>query len=237
MIVFPAIDLLDGEAVRLYKGDYKQKTVYSADPVGLAAGFLEAGATHLHVVDLAGARDGSAAAFPLVREIAKESGLKVEIGGGIRDEKTVERYLSAGVWRVILGTAALQNPTLLERLLRIYGDRVAVGVDLREGKVAVRGWLETSEESGDSFLLRLEKLGDKGVICTDSARDGAMRGTNRSLYKDLSEKYRFEVVASGGVSTPEDLIALRSYGIFGAIVGKAIYTGDIDLAKAIEVCK
>lgn len=134
MIVFPAIDLLDGEAVRLYKGDYKQKTVYSADPVGLAAGFREAGATHLHVVDLAGARDGSAAAFPLVREIAKESGLKVEIGGGIRDEKTVERYLSAGVWRVILGTAALQNPTLLERLLRIYGDRVAVGSGLQRGK-------------------------------------------------------------------------------------------------------
>lgn len=237
MTIFPAIDLLEGQAVRLYKGDYSKKTVYSDDPVGLAASFREMGATHLHAVDLSGAREGSADAFPIVQRIARESGLLVEVGGGIRDEETVERYLSAGVWRVILGTAALKDGALLEKLLLRYGKRIAVGVDLRDGKVAVRGWLETSDETGDSFLARMESLGVRGIICTDIARDGAMEGTNRGLYKALSEKYPFQIVASGGISTLDDLKALRSYGIFGAIVGKALYTGAIDLQEAIEVCK
>ena len=237
MLIFPAIDLYDKKAVRLYKGDYAQMTVYSENPLEVAKSFKAAGAEYIHMVDLEGAKDGTTPNFDIVASVAKESGLKVEIGGGIRDEETVKRYLDAGVMRVILGTAALNDPEFLESVCEKYGDRIAVGADLKDGQVAVKGWLETSDVSGMEFLEKMQNLGVKTVICTDISRDGAMRGTNRELYKELSEKFSMDIVASGGVSTIDDVKALSEMDLYGAIVGKAIYTGDIDLTEAIEVAK
>lgn len=237
MLIFPAIDLYDKKAVRLYKGDYAQMTVYSENPLEVAKSFKAAGAEYIHMVDLEGAKDGTTPNFDIVASVAKESGLKVEIGGGIRDEETVKRYLDAGVMRVILGTAALNDPEFLESVCKKYGERIAVGADLKDGQVAVKGWLETSNVSGIEFLEKMESLGVKTIICTDISRDGAMRGTNRELYKELSEKFSMDIVASGGVSTIDDVKALREMDLYGAIVGKAIYTGDIDLTEAIEVAK
>ena len=237
MLIFPAIDLYDKKAVRLYKGDYAQMTVYSENPLEVAKSFKAAGAEYIHMVDLEGAKDGTTPNFDIVASVAKESGLKVEIGGGIRDEETVRRYLDAGVMRVILGTAALNDPEFLESVCKKYGERIAVGADLKDGQVAVKGWLETSDVSGIEFLEKMEALGVKTIICTDISRDGAMRGTNRELYKELSEKFSMDIVASGGVSTIDDIKALCEMNLYGAIVGKAIYTGDIDLKEAIEVAK
>ena len=237
MIIFPAIDLYDKKAVRLFKGDYNQMTVYSENPLEVAKGFKAAGAEYIHMVDLEGAKDGTTPNFDIVASVAKESGLKVEIGGGIRNEETVKKYIDAGVMRVILGTAALNDREFLESVCKKYGDKIAVGADLKDGQVAVKGWLETSNVSGMDFLSEMESLGVKTVICTDISRDGAMRGTNRELYKELSEKFSMDIVASGGVSTIEDIKALREMNLYGAIVGKAIYTGDIDLREAIEVAK
>ena len=237
MILFPAIDLFEKKAVRLYKGDYANMTVYSENPIEIARDFEKCGCTHIHMVDLEGAKDGTTPNFDVVASVAKESGLKVEIGGGIRDEETVKRYLDAGVMRVILGTAALNDPEFLESVCKKYGERIAVGADLKDGQVAVKGWLETSNVSGIEFLEKMESLGVKTIICTDISRDGAMRGTNRELYKELSEKFSMDIVASGGVSTIDDVKALREMDLYGAIVGKAIYTGDIDLTEAIEVAK
>ena len=237
MIIFPAIDLYDKKAVRLFKGDYNQMTVYSENPLEVAKGFKAAGAEYIHMVDLEGAKDGTTPNFDIVASVAKESGLKVEIGGGIRNEETVKKYIDAGVMRVILGTAALNDRHFLESVCKKYGDKIAVGADLKDGQVAVKGWLETSKVSGMDFLAEMESLGVKTVICTDISRDGAMRGTNRELYKELSEKFSMDIVASGGVSTLDDIKALREMNLYGAIVGKAIYTGDIDLREAIEVAK
>ena len=237
MLIFPAIDLYDKKAVRLYKGDYNQMTVYSENPVEVAKGFKAQGAEYIHMVDLEGAKDGTTPNFEVVAAVAKESGLRVEIGGGIRDEETVKKYIDAGVMRVILGTAALNDPEFLESVCRKYGDKIAVGADLKDGQVAIKGWLETSDVSGMDFLSKMQNLGVKTVICTDISRDGAMRGTNRELYRELSEKFTMDIVASGGVSTIDDVKALRSMNLYGAIVGKAIYTGDIDLSEAIEVAK
>ena len=237
MIIFPAIDLYDKKAVRLFKGDYNQMTVYSENPLEVAKGFKEAGAEYIHMVDLEGAKDGTTPNFDIVASVAKESGLKVEIGGGIRNEETVKKYIDAGVMRVILGTAALNDRAFLESVCKKYGDKIAVGADLKDGQIAVKGWLETSDVSGMDFLSEMQSLGVKTVICTDISRDGAMRGTNRELYKELSEKFSMDIVASGGVSTIDDVKALREMNLYGAIVGKAIYTGDIDLTEAIEVAK
>ena len=237
MLIFPAIDLYDKKAVRLYKGDYNQMTVYSENPLEVAKGFKAAGAEYIHMVDLEGAKDGTTPNFDIVAAVAKESGLKVEIGGGIRNEETVKKYIDAGVMRVILGTAALNDPEFLESVCKKYGEKIAVGADLKNGQVAVKGWLETSNVSGMEFLEKMQSLGVKTVICTDISRDGAMRGTNRELYKTLSEKFTMDIVASGGVSTIDDITALREMNLYGAIVGKAIYTGDIDLSEAIEVAK
>ena len=237
MLIFPAIDLYDKKAVRLFKGDYNQMTVYSENPLEVAKGFKAAGAKYIHMVDLEGAKDGTTPNFDIVASVAKESGLKVEIGGGIRNEETVKKYIDAGVMRVILGTAALNDREFLESVCKKYGDKIAVGADLKDGQVAVKGWLETSDVSGMDFLSEMESLGVKTVICTDISRDGAMRGTNRELYKELSEKFSMDIVASGGVSTIDDIKALREMNLYGAIVGKAIYTGDIDISEAIEVAK
>lgn len=235
MILFPAIDLLDGKAVRLYKGDYERVTVYNEDPVAVARDFAAAGASHIHLVDLEGARDGTTPHLSTVCRIKEECGLFAEIGGGIRSMSVVDTYLSAGVDRVILGTAALKDPAFLNKALEKYAERIAVGVDIKDGHVAVRGWTETSDTEAFAFCRRLEALGVRTVICTDVSRDGAMQGTNHALYRALTEEFSMNFIASGGVSSLEDLQRLRTLGLYGAILGKAYYTGAVNLKEAIEV--
>lgn len=237
MILLPAIDLYEKKAVRLYKGDYSQMTVYSEDPSAVAGDFAAKGATHIHMVDLEGARDGGTPNLEAVAAVAARTGLFVEIGGGIRNMETVEAYLQAGVSRVILGTAAVNDEAFLRRAVDAYGEKIAVGADVRDGCVAIKGWLETSAYTLEDFLSKMQEIGIRTVICTDISRDGAMRGTNLELYGKLSKAYEMNIVASGGVSSLEDVKALRALGIYGAIIGKAYYTGAIDLAEAIEVAK
>ena len=234
MILFPAIDLLEGQAVRLYQGDYEQKTVYSDDPAGLAASFREQGSSYLHVVDLEGARDGGTPNFELICRIKAQTGMFVQTGGGIRSMDVIEKYLEAGIDRVILGTAAAENEALLREAAARYGGRIAVGADLRDGRVAVRGWKETTSLTAAELCRRMEDIGIRTMICTDISRDGAMRGSNRELYRELSGLFRGQIIASGGVSSLEDVRALKALGLYGAIMGKAIYTGDISLAEAIR---
>lgn len=237
MNIFPAIDLIDGCAVRLYKGDYSQKTVYSNNPVDVARSFAAAGAEYIHIVDLDGAKDGSNANLSVISDIVKESGLKAEVGGGVRSVASIEKYLSLGVMRVILGTAAVKDPDFLETSVRTYGDRIAVGVDIKDGKVAVKGWTELSQYDCFEFCERLQALGVKTVICTDISKDGAMAGTNLELYRQLKERFTMDIIASGGVSDIENVIKLTEMDMYGAILGKALYTGSIDLKKAIEIAK
>ena len=237
MIIFPAIDLYDGKAVRLYKGDYQNMTVYSEHPIEVAKAFEACGATHIHMVDLEGAKDGTTPNLSIVREVAEKTSLFVEIGGGIRSMETVEAYLTAGVSRVILGTAALTDETFLKQAVASYGEKIAVGADVRDGYIAIKGWLETSECTLESFLSKMQEIGVKTVICTDISRDGAMRGTNLELYSSLSKSFGMDIVASGGVSTLADVEALRAMDLYGAIIGKAYYTGAIHLKEAIEVTK
>ena len=237
MIVFPAIDLYEGKAVRLYKGDYDRMTVYSEHPEEIALDFVRQGATHAHLVDLEGARNGDTPNLDTVLKIREAAGLFCEIGGGIRSMATVQRYLDAGLDRVILGTAAVEDENLLTEAVRRYGDRIAVGVDIRDGQVAVRGW---TAQSGLGFMDFCQRMAERGVatlICTDISRDGAMRGTNLRLYMELSERLKLQITASGGVSTLEDVENLRRMNLYGAIIGKAYYTGDLDLKKAIEVAR
>ena len=234
MVLFPAIDILSGKAVRLYKGDYNAVTVYSERPWEFAEDFVDKGCSAIHIVDLDGAKSGETVNIDTVKRIAAVKGLYSEIGGGIRNMETVSRYLEAGVDRVILGTAALKDPWFLKNALREYGDRIAVGVDLKDGKVAVKGWLETSNKDGIEFLKEPEDLGVEGVIVTDISRDGAMKGTNLDLYGRIKEEVSLKVTASGGVSTIEDIVALKSMGLYGAIIGKAYYTGAIKLKEALE---
>ena len=237
MKIFPAIDLYGGKAVRLYKGDYAQMTVYSDDPVSVARDFERQGAKYIHVVDLEGAKIGKPAHLDVVERIAKETDLFIEIGGGIRDMETVEKYLSVGANRVILGTAAVTDETFLRAALAAHGEKIAVGADIADGRIAIRGWLEKSEYTTEMFFDKMQSLGVKTVICTDISKDGAMKGTNRALYKELGEKYTIDIVASGGVSTLDDVAALAAAGTYGAIIGKAYYIGAIDLEKAIQVAK
>nr|MBQ8244826.1 1-(5-phosphoribosyl)-5-[(5-phosphoribosylamino)methylideneamino]imidazole-4-carboxamide isomerase [Oscillospiraceae bacterium] len=234
MVIYPAIDLVGGKAVRLYKGDYARMTVYSEDPVAVAKDFQAAGATHIHLVDLEGAKSGIPENLDTIRRILLETDLFVEVGGGIRNMQTVETYLSAGVDRVILGTAAVTDPAFLEAALAKYGEKIAVGVDLKDGFVAIKGWTETSELTADGFFEKMQRLGVRTVICTDISRDGAMKGTNRELYRELSAKYAIDLIASGGVSSMEDVLALAAMELHGAIIGKAYYIGAIDLKKAVE---
>ncbi len=237
MRIFPAIDLVGGKAVRLYQGDYDRMTTYSDDPRAVAQEFSACGADAVHLVDLEGARDGGTPNLDTVAGIVQAAPLFTEIGGGIRSLETVERYLSIGVGRVILGTAALTDEPLLREAVRRYGDRIAVGVDIRDGFVAIRGWREQSETPAFQFLTRLQDMGVGTVIVTDISRDGAMKGTNLELYNMLSGKLSLSLVASGGVSTIADVQRLRAMDLAGAIIGKAIYTGALDLRRAIEVAK
>ncbi len=237
MHIFPAIDLYEGKAVRLLKGDYAQMTVYSENPLLIAKEFEKAGATHIHMVDLEGAKSGETPNLEIVTAIAKETSLFTEIGGGIRSMKTVDAYLSAGVDRVILGTSAVTDQEFLKEALAKYGEKIAVGVDVKDGFVAIKGWTEKSDYALHPFCETMEQMGVRTLICTDISKDGAMQGTNRELYKELSKTYGLQIVASGGVSTLEDVKALASMDLYGAIIGKAYYIGAIDLKEAIEVAK
>ena len=237
MILFPAIDLYERKAVRLYKGDYQNMTVYSENPIEVARDFEAAGATHIHMVDLEGAKSGETPNLAIVEQVARETSLFVEIGGGIRTMETVDRYLAAGVSRVILGTAAVNDEAFLTAAVNTYGDKIAVGADVKDGYIAIKGWLETSAVTLEAFLEKMQAIGVKNVICTDISRDGAMRGTNLALYRELSRKYSLDITASGGVSSLEDVRQLRQMDLYGAIIGKAYYTGAIDLKEALEVAK
>ena len=237
MLIFPAIDLYDGKAVRLYKGDYNNMTVYSDHPLSVALDFVKAGATCIHMVDLEGARDGTTPNLAIVREIAEKTPLFTEIGGGIRSMETVRAYLDAGVDRVILGTAAVKDPDFLRAALAEYGERIAVGVDIKDGKVAIKGWLETAEDDAMTFCAKMQAMGVKTIISTDISKDGAMQGANHDLYRTMSEQLDLQIVASGGVSSMEDVKRLRAQNLYGAIIGKAYYTGAINLSEAIEVSK
>ena len=237
MLIYPAIDMYEKKAVRLYKGDYAQMTVYSENPCAVAQEFKKCGATHIHLVDLEGAKVGTTPNFDLVKAIKEETGLFCEIGGGIRDMDTIKKYVDAGIDRVILGTAAVTSAGFVEEAVKAYGDKIAVGIDIKDGYVAIKGWTETSEENAMDFTAKMQAIGVKTMICTDISRDGAMRGANHELYRELAERFDMNIIASGGVSSMEDVKKLTALNIHGAIVGKAYYTGAIDLAKAIEVAK
>ena len=237
MKIFPAIDLYDGKAVRLYKGDYDNMTVYSENPIEIARDFEKKGAKFVHLVDLEGAKDGTTPNLNIVKQIASETSLFSEIGGGIRSMETVDKYLQNGVDRVILGTAAVNDEAFLKQAIAKYGDRIAVGVDIKDGFVAIKGWLEKSEYDCYQFCEKMLSLGVKTLICTDISKDGAMQGTNRELYKELSEKFTINITASGGVSTIDDIKALRALDLYGAIIGKAYYIGAIDLKEALEAAE
>ena len=237
MYIFPAIDLIGGKAVRLRKGDYNEVTVYSDSPAEVAESFEKKGARFLHVVDLDGAKDGTTANFQTVKDIIERTGLSVEIGGGVRDIERVKKYMDIGVDRVIIGTAAVTDPEFLAEAVSMYGDRIVVGVDVKDGFVAIKGWLEISELSCFDFCEKLSKMGVNTVICTDISKDGMMSGTNVELYRQLKERFGMNIIASGGVSSLDDVRALSDMDIFGAIVGKALYTGDIELERAISVAE
>ena len=235
MNIFPAIDLRDKKVVRLFKGDYDQMTVYGDDPLKIAKEFEKTGSEYLHVVDLDGAKDGNNPNFECVKNIVENTKLKVEIGGGIRNEEIIKKYIDIGVFRVILGTIAVKNFEFLKEMVEKYGDKIAVGVDIADGYVAIHGWKELSEEKYNDFFKKLEEIKVKTVICTDISRDGAMKGTNISLYKELKEKYNIDIIASGGVSTYENIKELTEMDMYGAILGKALYTKDIDLKEALII--
>lgn len=237
MLIFPAIDLYDKKAVRLLKGDYSQMTVYSDDPVSIALDFKSKGAQWIHIVDLEGAKDGTVPNLDTVCRIKKESGLKCEIGGGIRNMERVRTYIEKGLDRVILGTAAVIEAGFAEAAVKQYGDKIAIGVDIKDGFVALKGWVEKSQVDAFDFCARMEAIGVKTIICTDISKDGAMQGTNRELYARLKDRFKMQITASGGVSSIEDVKALREKDLYGAIIGKAYYTKAIDLLEAIEVAK
>lgn len=237
MNIFPAIDLFDGKAVRLYKGDYKQMTVYSENPVEIALDFVSQGAKFLHIVDLEGAKSGTTPNLDTVIKLKRESGLFCEVGGGVRSMEVVDRYISAGVDRVILGTAAVRDPEFAKAAAAKYGDKIALGADIKDGFVAVSGWTEKSELKVIDFCLDMQKIGINTLICTDISKDGAMQGTNVGLYEELSKKLSMQIIASGGVSSIDDVKRLAALDIYGAIIGKAYYTGAVSIKEAIEVAK
>ena len=237
MKIFPAIDLFGGQAVRLYKGDYQQMTVYHSDPLQVALDFQAKGANYLHLVDLEGAKSGTTPNLNTISKIISGTKLFTEVGGGIRSMESIETYLDIGVNRVILGTAAVTDESFLTAAIAKYGEKIAVGIDIKDGYVAIKGWTEQSQFTCTQFFEKIQTIGVKTVICTDISRDGAMRGTNRALYQELSQCFSMDIIASGGVSSIEDIHALRKMNLYGAIVGKAYYTGAIDLQNAIEVAK
>ena len=237
MYIFPAIDLYEGKAVRLLHGDYEKMTVYSDNPSEFAADFEAQGAKHIHIVDLAGAKTGETPNLEIVKSIVHRTNLFAEVGGGIRSMETIKKYVDSGVGRVILGTAAVKDPAFLEEALYQYKDKIAVGVDIKDGKVSVNGWTEKSEFSTMDFCEKMQTLGVSTLICTDISRDGAMRGTNLALYKELSQRFSMQIIASGGVSSLDDIKALAEMNLYGAIVGKAYYEKAFSIREAVEVAE
>lgn len=237
MHIFPAIDLYDGKAVRLLKGDYQKMTVYSESPLEIAKDFENSGAEFLHIVDLEGAKTGETPNINTIEKIVKNTSLFTEVGGGIRTLETVKKYSDIGVKRVILGTAAVNDEEFLLSAVKKYGEKIAVGIDIKDGFVAIKGWTDLSKYTPFEFCEKMQNIGVKNVICTDVSKDGAMQGTNLDLYKEMSERFDLNITASGGVSGIDDIKRLKGLGIYGAIIGKAYYTKAISLARAIEVAK
>ena len=237
MYIYPAIDLFGGKAVRLYKGDYAQMTVYSENPVDVARAFARLGASHIHLVDLEGAKSGGTPNFETICAIKRTTGLFCEVGGGIRSMEVIAKYLDAGIDRVILGTAAVTQPGFAAEAVKKYGEKIAIGIDIKDGFVAIHGWTEKSALSAMDFTAQMQAIGIGTLICTDISKDGAMEGANHALYRELSEKFSMQIIASGGVSSLDDVRALAAMDIHGAIIGKAYYTGAIDLKEAMEAAK
>ena len=233
MIIYPAIDLYEGKVVRLRRGDYEQMTVYSDNPPDVAKGFLEAGATSVHIVDLEGARNGRPANFDVIERIVAGSGLNVQVGGGVRSAEIIKEYLDIGVRRLILGTAVVSTPGFLREIVKTFGDAVAVSADIKDGFVAIKGWTELSDLDVLGFCRAVEDAGVKTLICTDISKDGLLSGTNIKLYQQLREELSIAIIASGGITGLDEITTLKRAGIDGAILGKALYTGNIDLAAAI----
>lgn len=234
MTIYPAIDIFDGKAVRLIRGDYSRMTVYSDDPAAVARGFREAGAAAAHVVDLEGAREGRPVNYEVIRRIISESGLEIQVGGGIRAESDIEKYLSMGVRRVILGTAAVSAKGFLRDMIYSFGSAIAVSADIKDGAVAIKGWTELSDWDAPGFCKTVEEMGAQTVVCTDISKDGLLGGTNMELYRALRRMLSIDLVASGGITTLDEIRTLAALGLNGAILGKALYTGAIDLAEALR---
>ena len=237
MKIFPAIDLFDGKAVRLFKGDFAEMTVYSDDPCEIARDFKASGAEWIHVVDLEGAKDGGTPNIDVVKRIVQTTGLSVEVGGGVRSMAALDRYFDAGVSRVIIGTSAVSDEAFLISAIEKYGEKIAVGADVRDGYIAIKGWVEKTVLTLEAFLEKMVLLSVKTVICTDISKDGAMRGTNLDMYRALAKAFPIDIIASGGVSTLSDVEALRDMNMYGAIIGKAYYTGKINLKEAIMIAQ
>ena len=237
MKLFPAIDLFNGKAVRLYKGDYEKMTIYSENPAEIAIDFYNKGALFMHVVDLEGALKGGTPNLETIKKIVSATPAFVEVGGGIRSIDVIKTYVDAGVDRVILGTAAVKDPEFLQKAVDLFGDKIAVGVDIKDGFVAIKGWTEKSEFTGLEFCKKMQEIGVKTIICTDISKDGAMQGTNHELYKTLKENLSVQIIASGGVSSIDDIKRLKQTDVYGAIIGKAYYTGDIDLIEGLKVAR
>lgn len=233
MKIFPAIDLRFGKVVRLTEGDYNTTKEYSNDPVNIAKGFYKDGARYLHMVDLDGAKDGNTPNFDSVCNVAKQCDMFIEIGGGIRDEYIIKSYLDAGVDRVIIGTVAVENPDFLKEMVDKYKEKIAVGIDARNGKIATKGWTEITDVDSVEYCNTLNKMGVDTIIYTDIEKDGKMMGTNIDIYKQLSQIKGTNIVASGGITTTDELMVLKKIGVYGAIVGKAIYEGAINLERLL----
>lgn len=237
MIVFPAIDLFSGKAVRLVNGDYNRMTIYDRDPLHTAFCFQTSGAEYLHVVDLEGALEGKTPNFETIRSILENTDLKVQVGGGIRDRDTVEKYLNAGVYRVILGTVAVTKPVLLTQMIKDYGERIAVGVDIRNGKVATNGWKQLSKYPFMGFINKIAGYNVPAIICTDISKDGMLAGFNSLLYKAIIDTFPGEFIASGGISSVEDIQQLKELNVQGVILGKALYEKKLRLEDALAAAK
>ena len=237
MLIYPAIDIIDKQAVRLLRGDYEKKTVYSSSPLSVARSFYEKGARHIHLVDLDGAKSGETDNFEVIREICANTDMFAEIGGGIRTIDRIERYLEVGVSRVILGTAALENRAFLKEAIKNFGDKVSVGVDAKDSLVATHGWLSVSTVDSFEFCKELAEMGVSHVIYTDISRDGAESGTNLRAYEKLMRIDSLLVTASGGITFEDEIKTLSDMGLYGAILGKALYTGKLDLERAITLAR
>mgnify|MGYP004728171023 FL=1 len=235
MKIFPAIDLYEGQAVRLYKGDYQKMTVYAKNPLDLAQKFVQAGCKYLHMVDLEGAKDDNTANQATIAALVKESGLFCQAGGGIRSFEVVDKYLSLGVNRLIIGTKAVEDPQFVKEATAKYGEKIAVGIDLKDGLVAIKGWRETAAFTADEFFALMSDYEVKCIICTDISKDGTLLGPNLQLYEHLQNEYAVNLIASGGVSSIADIRALAEMKLYGAIIGKAYYEGRVDLEEAVKV--